>query len=143
MSTDNLESFMKVIQCALDNIQDITEETIDKTIDYFKRISKYKELTDIQVQKLKKEIQSKYAMKISDDLIAISSSRNSIPWYDDNKINHDFWKRYRAKLWNINTDELDKKTLNNKFINQLGNPIDSSSFKKRGLVMLVIKYLLC
>ena len=58
MSTDNLESFMKVIQCALDNIQDITEETIDKTIDYFKRISKYKELTDIQVQKLKKEIQS-------------------------------------------------------------------------------------
>ena len=135
MNTDNLESFMKVIQCALDNIQDITEETIDKTIDYFKRISKYKELTDIQVQKLKKEIQSKYAMKISDDLIAISSSRNSIPWYDDNKINHDFWKRYRAKLWNINTDELDKKTLNNKFINQLGNPIDSSSFKKRGLVI--------
>lgn len=135
MGNNIFEKFMKIIQYALasDDIQDITEEKINETINYFSKSPNYEELTDIQVQKAKKEIQSNYAMKISDDLIAISSS-NSIPWYDDNKIEHKFWNRYKVMLGHI-ADELDKKTLNNKFINQLGNPTDSSSFKKRGLVI--------
>ena len=133
MENNTLKNFINSVQCSLNNILYVTEKDIDNTINEFSQITIYKSLTDAEIQKARKEIKSNYEMKIDDDLITISSNYSS-QWYDDSTINHQFWNRYKILLGHI-AEEFDKKTLNNKFINQLGNPNGVSDFKKRGLVI--------
>lgn len=117
------------------------EQTFDKLLAQAKTAFPELNVTPEEEVSLKKRVDSIFQIYQPDSDIILDDYEHNVDWYSNKKseIEDVYWRRYRAYLFNRGwetavLDTLEKNSLE-KMMNNLGDPLASEHFSRRGLVM--------